>query len=357
MTFPNHGDFLCITKTYLYYIKKEVNVMTNLHKAVYGFAIGDAIGLPYEFKKRGTFNCTNMRASTFQDSHFPLPLGSWSDDTSLMLCVLDALSIYQDYFWQEKPPQTKEMIEVDLKIVRQKVYNQFKDNAIAWMTTGKYTNHGYRIPFDVGNACRRGITSMMLGSHNKKADKVTSNGNGGLMRILPLAFSPLKNTEELMDYIILFNECSHNHIISHVGSLIYIRFVQEIIQNKNSTIKEILNKAINSIEKKYKIKEYSRIWDLSIIESDMTNIKSTSYVVDTLESVIWCCANNNNFKDTVLSAVNLGKDTDTIAALVGAVVGIRYDGVPEEWLSNVRKNELLTKMCDRFDRNKIVKRP
>ena len=321
----------------------------DLYNAITGFAVGDAMGVPYEFKKRGTYHCTNMRASTFKDSHFPLPLGSWSDDTSLMLCVLDALTIKKHYDAQETPPMSLEKIKERHQMIKNKVYNRFKKNAIAWMYLGRYTNHGYRIPFDIGNSCKIGITSMMFGMKNKKANKITSNGNGGLMRILPLAFLDIEDDNEILEYIKLFNECSHNHEISNIGCLIYIKIAQTILKNKHSSTREVVKKAIHSISDKYKIDEYKRIWDLSIIDTNLENIKSTGYVVDTLEAVVWCLTNNFTYEDTVLFATNLGGDTDTISALVGGLAGMYYNLVPESWINNTRRQKMLKEMCKKFE--------
>lgn len=319
--------------------------MQDLYNAVCGFVVGDAIGVPYEFKKRDTFICKDMRASTFTDSHFPLPLGSWSDDTSMMLCVLDALSVKFKDENQEKPPKTQEQIEKHQENIKKKIYKKFRKNCIQWMLFGKYTNHFYRIPYDIGNSCRRGIFSMMLGVKNKKADNEKSNGNGGLMRILPIAFIEEENQEKIMQYIQLFNSCSHNHNISNIGCLIYILLIKELRKTNNIYI--ALHKTVTKIDEKYKIPEYSKIWNLSILNEKKENIKSTGYIVDTLEAVVWCCGRNgvHNYNADVLCAVNLGGDTDTIAALVGAISGIQYKNVPKEWLKNIRKEMLIKTLC------------
>lgn len=318
----------------------------KIFNPVIGFIIGDAVGIPYEFKKRGTFECTDMRASTFSDAHLPLPLGSWSDDTSLLLCVLDALTIKEKYNYQEIPPMKAEAIKKRNEEIDKKVYNKFKGNSIKWITVGKFTNHGYKIPFDIGSSCRKGILAMMFGATNKTASHKSSNGNGGLMRIPPLAFFKYKNDEELLKYIKLFNECSHNHQISHIGCLIYIKLAQNLMNDMN--IRDALSKTVHSIDEKYKIPEYERIWNLSLLDENIDSIKSSGYVVDTLEASIWCCNKSATYKETVLSAVNLGHDTDTIAAISGFLSGIYHKNIPEEWIKNIRKISTVKKICSKF---------
>jgi ADP-ribosylglycohydrolase len=64
------------------------------------------------------------------------------------------------------------------------------------------------------------------------------------------------------------------------------------------------------------------------------NIKSGGYVVDTLEAALWCLLNTDDYKSAVLKAVNLGGDTDTVAAVAGGLAGIYYgyDSIPAAWL-------------------------
>lgn len=308
---------------------------STLYNAIMGFIVGDAVGVPYEFKTRGLFTCTDMRASTDADFHFSLPLGSWSDDTSLMLCVLDALTLHNQ------------------KNAFDKMYQRFRENAVQWAKYGKFTNHGEPYPFDIGNSCRRGITELQTGRRNTTADLSSSNGNGGLMRIPPLALLYVTNDKNLkkyvtndnllMDYIKLFNACSHNHIISHVGCLIYIRLAEQLLQGQN--VGNALKIAVNSIENQYKIQEYQRIWDLSILNTHIDDVKSSGYVVDTLEAAIWCCHHSTSYRDAVLKAVNLGDDTDTVAALTGFLAGICYQDIPEDWQNNIKNGQSVFNMC------------
>ena len=78
-------------------------------------------------------------------------------------------------------------------------------------------------------------------------------------------------------------------------------------------------------------------------------IKSSGYVVDTLEAAIWCILTTDSYKECVLKAVNLGSDTDTVAAVAGGLAGIMYgyEGIPEIWLEKIKKRDYLEEMCVR----------
>ena len=156
-----------------------------------------------------------------------------------------------------------------------------------------------------------------------------SNGNGSLMRILPLAFIPDISDEQIKDV----SAITHAHDISKEGCFIYVRIAQGLI--KEDDLSKLIDKIVdeNSI--------YKRLRYINSIQEDQ--IKSTGYIVDTLEAAIWCIANTENYKDCVLQAVNLGDDTDTVAAVAGGLAGIiyGYNNIPMEWINNLQAKNII----------------
>lgn len=161
-------------------------------------------------------------------------------------------------------------------------------------------------------------------------DDVLSNGNGSLMRILPLAF--IESTEKQIASV---SAITHGHDISKLACRIYVHVAKQIMKGK--TLEEILPKLTVVITNTV----FERL--TSIGELPESEIKSTGYVVDTLEAVLWCLCNTDNYKDAVLKAVNLGGDTDTIAAITGGLAGIMYgyESIPKEWIDKLRNKELI----------------
>ena len=69
-----------------------------------------------------------------------------------------------------------------------------------------------------------------------------------------------------------------------------------------------------------------------------------------LKTSIWCLLNNDSYKETVLAAVNLGKDTDTTACVVGGLAGIYYgyENIPTHWLEQIAKYDYINELIENF---------
>lgn len=269
-------------------------MVEKLKDAIYGLAVGDALGVPFEFEERGTFNCKKMVGNGMHKQ----PVGTWSDDTSMTLATCDSY---------------KKIGYIDCDDIRK----QFEK----WLFDAKYTPFGK--VFDCGYTCSEAI-------YNKCGfDDVMSNGNGSLMRILPLAFIP-----DISDHMIEeVSAITHAHDISKEACVIYVRLAQGLIKGMG------LSELIKSVVKNDSV--FNRLIVMGSIPEDQ--IKSTGYVVDTLEAAIWCIMHTNSYKDCVLKAVNLGGDTDTIAAIAGGLAGILYgyENIPAGWISSLQVKNII----------------
>ncbi|MDE7477345.1 MAG: ADP-ribosylglycohydrolase family protein, partial [Lachnospiraceae bacterium] len=211
-----------------------------------------------------------------------------------------------------------------------------------------------------GLSTRKAIKRMMWGINPLYCGGKweTENGNGALMRILPLAFLKDRYTEE--EFIKLIEDVAsltHRHKRSKLACIFYIEFAIHLIKGKDKT--EAYNHTIDYLsancKKRYRseFKYFKDILSKQIISSNREKIKSTGYVIDTLEAVLWCLFQNDTYEKTVLCAVNLGGDTDTIAALVGGLAGICYgfSAIPDRWVQNVAKKEDIEEMVRIFSLN------
>ena len=266
-----------------------------LYDAVFGLAIGDALGVPYEFMKRGTFKCTGMIGYGSHDQ----PAGTWSDDTSMTLATLKSLR------------------DNNGKVV----VDDIKKNFLAWLYEGKFTAHGEL--FDIGHSTLKALRSGVPRTGEFE------NGNGSLMRILPLAFVDCSD-----DDIRAVSAITHGHWISQEACVIYVHVARRLIAGEK--METIIPTLIYD-------KPFDRLCRINELKA--CEIKSSGYVVDTLEAALWAVGNETfgrrDYGNDVLRAVNLGEDTDTVGAVTGGLAGILYglgyDG--EKWLEALQNKE------------------
>lgn len=252
--------------------KREKN--KRLADAVFGLAIGDALGVPYEFKKRGAFECTEM---TGYGTHGQ-PAGTWSDDTSMTIATAKSIK-----------DNGGKIVPVDIR-----------DNFVAWADDEDFNANG--VGFDMGSA-----TWVALSTGEPQTGE-RSNGNGSLMRILPLAFAECTD-EEVMQV----SAITHGHEISMHACVIYVRIARRLLAGES--IHDIIPTLMYE-------EPFDRLRKIDQLPEN--EVESSGYVVHTLEAALWTLAKYDNFRDTVLAAVNLGDDTDTTAAVAGGLAGIVY---------------------------------
>ncbi|MCD8089935.1 MAG: ADP-ribosylglycohydrolase family protein [Clostridiales bacterium] len=288
--------------------------MSKIYDGIMGLVVGDALGVPVEFKQRDTFKVTDMVGyGTYNQ-----PPGTWSDDSSMTLATVESIG---------------RLGRIDVDDIMKNFSN--------WYYQGDFTPYGE--VFDVGNATAKAIQRYNRGVKPLECGgkSIFDNGNGALMRILPLAFVSGITQEEIINVAHL----THAHEISTDACLLYTTIAQAVI-NWDGNPKRTLKLSEN----------FSRVDHIMDFSRD--EIKSTGYVVDTLEAALWCLYNTDNYKDCVLTAVNLGDDTDTVAAVVGGLAGIFYGcggekGIPEEWISQIARKEWIKELCEKLQMSNV----
>lgn len=292
---------------------KGVVIMSKVFDGVMGFIIGDALGVPYEFKERGSFHATDMRGYGIHAQ----PPGTWSDDSSLVIATMNSIIKCRG---------------IDLY----DMLRQFQD----WLYKGNYTPYGES--FDVGNMTKAAIEKYTTNKYfpiECGGASIHDNGNGSLMRILPLAFIDC-SIEDIRNV----SSLTHAHRISKDACEIYVKILRNLL---NGVVKEDYLKSIDI--SKYS-KEFRGIQNIKNFKEN--DIASSVYVVDSLEAALWSFLTTDNYKDCVLTAVNLGGDTDTIGALSGALAGIYYGAntIPQDWQDKLVQYIMIKNLCNRYDK-------
>lgn len=297
---------------------------------IYGFITGDALGVPVEFKSRKELKNNPVIDMRGNGTHNQ-PKGTWSDDTSMVLATMDAMS---RNIWGA---------------------GTIMENFYRWLTRGDFTATGG--VFDVGTTTVNAINEYAMGERpeNCGGDDVMDNGNGSVMRMLPLIYYVYATwgeniTPVSVNFIETISSLTHAHIISRRGCVYYVYAGIYIMRyGKRLGLNTAIKSALTDVEAYYgeAVPNFSHIGSLELSEDD---IKSTGYVVDSLEACLWCLYTTKSYKKAVLRAVNLGGDTDTIGAITGALAGLYYgyDSIPKEWIKDLQNKELINNLCDKF---------
>lgn len=297
--------------------------------ALLGVAIGDAVGVPFEFSSREEMKLNRAKDMVGYGSHNQ-PKGTWSDDSSLTFCL--AQSLLNGY---------------DLKDIAQN-FIKWKNEAY-WSARGKV--------FDIGITTAKAISRLRKIIEENDLEELKQqknygdeydNGNGSLMRIMPLLFfikgKPIKEQFEIVWEV---SALTHRHIRAAMCCLVYLKLAEKLLDGKDkklaySETREDILTFWNDIEfPNNERQHFEKVIQRNITETNINDLKSGGYVMEVLESSIWFFLNKESYEDTILSIINIGHDTDTSAAIVGGLAGIYYGqkGIPEYWIASIAKME------------------
>ncbi len=313
--------------------------MKKLTDGIIGLVVGDAVGVPVEFQSRDDLD-NNPVVDMREYGTYHQPKGTWSDDSSLTLCLASSLLNGYDVL-------------------------DMSEHFIDWYRETVWTPHGQ--VFDIGGQTRRAICRLERHIQYNDADALLedayqddefTNGNGSLMRILPL-YQVIRKAgiEDSFEKVRQVSALTHGHIHSALACFIYLVMVDELMleNDKNIAYQNTCQRVNVWFEKQqFELSElfpFSRLLSTEIGKINRNDIQSDGYVVHSLEAAFWCLLNSDNYKQTILNAVNLGNDTDTTAAIVGGLAGIYYgnQNIPDDWLKNIVRLDDICTLCEQLE--------
>ncbi|WP_149206017.1 ADP-ribosylglycohydrolase family protein [Flavobacterium johnsoniae] len=297
----------------------------RIESGLFGVAIGDALGVPVEFKSREKLK-QNPVVDMMGFMSWNQPPGTFSDDSSLAFCTAESLCKGYD-------------IE-DMAVI-----------FVKWMQEGYWGAH-HKV-FDIGGTTKHSLARVVKGESARNSGNFfeEDNGNGSLMRILPLVFYLQKENDIEVIYkkVKEVSSITHAHFRSVFACFIYVVYCLEILKDKDKF--EAYKKMQNVLSKFLEDKKYNPV-EVQLFEKILKNdiwtyseneIRASGYVLHSLEASFWCFLNSDSYGETVLKAVNLGEDTDTTGAIAGGLAGIYYgiENMPQKWIDNlVRSNDI-----------------
>ena len=284
-----------------------------------GLLVGDALGVPYEFHRREEIpeaaEIEFTPPAGFRRSHRDVQPGTWSDDGAHALLLLASLLNHG---------------KVDLEDLGRRM--------IAWHNSGYKAVAGQ--VFDVGiqtaqaiNRLAGGVAADEAGSRDEQA-----NGNGSLMRVLPLALWHKGSAQELVADAQRQSLITHGHLRSQVCCALYCLWARFTLEELDDPWREAVT-SLRAIYGEGSREQEELEW--SIRPDDPPEGTGSGYVVDCLRSARWALQ-AGDYEHVVRAAISLGNDTDTTACVAGGIAGLRdgVNAIPERWRNALRGKEL-----------------
>jgi ADP-ribosyl-[dinitrogen reductase] hydrolase len=295
-----------------------------------GLCVGDALGVPVEFTSRAD-RVKSPVTTMLGYGTWNQPPGTWSDDSSLTFCLAESLC--RGY---------------SLDAIANSFWRWYK--AAYWTPRGDL--------FDIGQTTHEAIMRLKQGflPHQAGGKVENSNGNGSLMRILPMAYCHKTLTfPELIARVHDVSAITHGHVRSQMACGIYISIAVALLaglEPQAAYLQGLQNSQIIYSVREYLLEKphFGRIFSGEIAQLPVEEINSGGYVIDTLEASLWCLLNSSSYVEAVLKAVNLGGDTDTTAAVTGGLAGIYYGvaSIPPEWVNQIARKQDIINLANRF---------
>jgi ADP-ribosylglycohydrolase len=308
-------------------LSSNLNASSRIVGGLYGLLIGDALGVPYEF--HGPRDIPPREQIEFDPpagynrAHRTVHPGTWSDDGAQALCLLDSL-LERGRF----DPQ------------------DFADRIVRWHDDGYLAVNG--IVFDVGVTTSNAISALKHGEQPLLAGPSDEydNGNGSLMRVLPLALWHRGSDTELVSDAHDQSKVTHGHPRSLACCALYCLWARNILNDAAHS----WDSAVSTLTQIYS--------NNPVLSTELTTIsdsvnsarpKGTGYVVDSLASAK-SVQSAGSYEQIVKAAIALGNDTDTTACIAGGIAGMIYgiEGVPTRWREHLRGQELVKPLLNRL---------
>lgn len=279
-----------------------------------GLLVGDALGVPYEFTRPEAIppfeHIEYEPPKGFPRAH-RVPPGTWSDDGSQALCVLEAI-------FQHKRTPSMSFSEC------------VAEKLLLWKTEGYMAVEG--LVFDIGNTTLRALQRYAGGHPATESGMVGDiyKTNGSLMRALPIAFMQDVDDREAIKLAMQQSVVTHQESEPLICCAQYVLWARNIAKG----IDQPWEAAFDTLRTHLPSGVTTAF--LVLIERWSKPPKGSGFVVDSLYSAKYAVDTGTDYESTVKIAIRLGDDTDTTAAIAGGIAGLKYQHIPKRWLDDLR---------------------
>ena len=284
--------------------------------ALLGLAVGDALGTTLEFSSR---DARSQLVDLVGGGPFNLPPGCWTDDTAMALALADSLAAADGLDCRD-----------------------LMDRFVRWWRHGEYSCTGNC--FDIGTTIRQALERYrQTGDPLSGSTDPWTAGNGSLMRLAPVALRFWNDRARLRSAAMQQSRTTHGADEAVDGCRAFADLLADaIVGSPRSAV--LASRSFEGAA------EVARILGGSWRGKARHEIRSTGYVVHTLEAACWSVARTADFRSAVLLAANLADDADTVAAVTGQLAGALYglSGIPEAWLDRIAWKDRLLDTAQRL---------
>lgn len=293
-----------------------MDVLNRIKGCLVGLACGDAVGTTLEFKVRGSFEpLTDMVGG----GPFELLPGQWTDDTSMALCLAHSL-----------------------------LHKKGFDPVDQMNRYCNWYHHGYMSStgecFDIGATVAAALNAY-LNSGDPYSGSVDerSSGNGSLMRLAPIALFFSDNQADLITYAGKSSRTTHGSA-KCIDSCKYFASLLVAAFSANSK-----DRLFNT----FYFPETAKVLAIAhgeFLARSYEQLTGSGYVIESLESALWCFHRSESFEQAILMAANIGNDADTTAAICGQIAGAYYglSNIPSDWLKKIYEGEKIIDIAERL---------
>ena len=301
-----------------------------------GNAVGDALGLPVEFKPREELKANPVFEMQGFGAYIAA-MGTWSMNTSTIISLMESI---------------RECGRINKSDILHRLSK--------WLYLGEYTAGDEIINSNstVAMAVERFKKGYDPDECGDSFEFVTDNG--ALMRILPIAFLCYNyNIRGKARFNLVKNVTRLTHATEKciLANMIFVNYAYHLLDGFYPAVAlQKLQKEDYSFFSEACVESFGRILKGNLCALPEEQIQSHCDVIESLEAVIWSLATTRSFEQAVMRAVNLGHDSNTIGALTGGLAGLYYgmQGIPKRWLDKLKKLPELEAIAEGFSKAEVI---
>lgn len=297
-----------------------------------GLAVGDALGAPFEFwsgkKVNEHIDTKGLNMHAFLRGEVEFPTGFYTDDTSQMICLAESL--------------VEKGFDLDDQFQRYR----------SWFFEGYATPFG-DTQYGIGQQTLKVLMMPKRPSHNVEIHIEKAGGNGSLMRCAPIGLKYQGDYNEINDKSFRASHLTHPNRIASWSCVVLNTIISLCIDGYDK------RQVLQIIRKRFKNELPTEI--IECISTDYTSMNSADHVVcgyslTTLGVALWAWLTSETFEMSIERAIRLGSDTDTFAAVTGAITGSYYgiDKIPNVWKAGVLRSEYIQQLGERLMDKDVV---